>query len=97
MGGAEKDDIQHFNRSDPVHINPREENKMANGLLVSVYDAGGNLVTVKRFEEFWDIKPIIDAAFTLNCQVLIEQDGPEEEPEEEDTILSHLIEQELVK
>ena len=65
---------------------------MANGLLVSVYDAGGNLVTVKRFEEFWDIKPIIDAAFTLNCQVLIEQDGPEEEPEEEDTILSHLIE-----
>lgn len=57
---------------------------MENGLLVSVYDAGGKLVTVKHLEEFWDIRPIIDAAFTLNCQVLIEQDGPEEEPEEED-------------
>ena len=78
-----------FHSFDPVQNKPREENKM----IISVYDDNGNKIRRRQFDEIWDIRPIVEAAFELDFQVLLEKEAPEEE----DANLTHLIEQDLVK
>lgn len=62
-------------------------------MIISVYDDNGNKIRRRQFDEIWDIRPIVEAAFELDFQILLEKEAPEEE----DDNLTHLIEQELVK